>query len=177
MHKDLFLYYVEGACEANFLASFMHAPMGSHRIRPGKIEILNPITERISKVKAMTIKKGTKVILVFDTDIPNVAILNENVKTLRTVAGVSRNDIVFVMSVNCFEDELVFACTKLRSVKELVRFFGARGLSDYKSDFSNCKNIVEKLHQAGFEMNLIWSRSAPAPFDVFPVGSKQIKVK
>ena len=177
MQKDLFRYYVEGGCEANFLVSFMHAPSSQHRIRPGKIEILNPVTERISKVKAMTIKKGTKVVLVFDTDIPNVSILNENVKTLRTVAGLTRNDILFVMSVNCFEDELIFACPKFRTVKDLIQFFGARGLSDYKSDFSKNKNLVEKLRQAGFDMERIWSRPANAPFDVYSIDAKQIKRK
>ena len=103
-------------------------------IRPGRIEILNPIAERISDVKAMTIKKGTRVVLVFDTDVNSASILEENIRTLKRVSGLSNKDILFIMSVKCFEEELVFSSRKLNRVKDLVRLFNAEGVNAYKSE-------------------------------------------
>ena len=177
MSKTVFQYYVEGECEANFLNTFMHAKNKAFLIRPGRIEKLNPVTEKISGVKAMTIKKGTKVVFVFDTDLENISILEENVKTLKRVAKLTNKDILFVMSVKCFEDELVVSCKNINNVKALIKHFGSQGLSAYKTDFSKCKNLEDKLKQAGFDMKLMWSRPADKPFDKYENSGDAIKSK
>lgn len=155
----------------------MHAKNEEILIRPGKIEILNPVTEKISDVKALTIKKGTKVVLVFDTDIDNTLILEENIRTLRRVSGLTNKDIIFVMSLKCFEDELIFASSKISNIKGLIKLFNSEGLKAFKSDFSNCKNLIDKLKQVGFDIKLIWTRTPYRPFDKYENGGKAIKYK
>ena len=54
----LFHYFVEGECEAVLLKAFMHAEEKEYGIYPGKIEILNPLYQKISPTKAMTLKKS-----------------------------------------------------------------------------------------------------------------------
>ena len=177
MSKTVFQYYAEGECEINFLNSFMHAKNKANQIHPGRIEKLNPVSERISEVKAMTIKKGTKVVFVFDTDIENASILEENVKTLKRVSKLTNKDILFVMSVKCFEDEFVFSCQNINNIKSLIRHFGSQGLSAYKTDFAKCKNLEDKLKQVGFNMKLMWSRPANKPFDKYDNSGFAIKAK
>ena len=53
MDRNIYQYYVEGDCEQNFLRSYMHAKTQDVLIRPGRIEVLNPVAERISNVKAI----------------------------------------------------------------------------------------------------------------------------
>ena len=173
--NGLLQYYAEGECEQNLLHSFMHAKSGDVCIRPGKIERLNPVAERISRVKAMTIKKGTAVALVFDTDIEKTSILEENVKTLKEVAGLTDRDIYYLMSVKCFEDELVFACQGVKNLKALVKLFGSQGTTAFKTDFCTCRNLEEKLKQLGFDLKKMWIRPANKPFDRFQNCGKSVK--
>ena len=172
----LFQYFVEGECEANLLSALVHAKDSKYRIHPGKIERLNPVLERISPVKAMTIKKGTTVVLVFDTDIDQDGILLENVRTLKRVACLDQRHLLFLMSVRYFEEELVFACDCVNSVKELIHLFGARGMESFKTDFCNCRNLEDKLSRFGFKRDRMWARSASKPFDRFENGGKRIWV-
>ena len=177
MRRMVFQYYAEGECEMNFLNTFMHAKNKTFLIRPGRIEKLNPVTEKISDVKAMTIKKDTKVVFVFDTDLERISILEENVKTLKRVARLTNKDILFVMSAKCFEDELVFSCQNISNIKALIKHFGSQGLNAYKTDFSKCKNLEDKLKQAGFDMKLMWSRPVNKPFDKYENSGEAIKSK
>lgn len=177
MDRNIYQYYVEGDCEQNFLRSYMHAKNQDVLIRPGRIEVLNPVAERISSVKAMTIKKGTKVVLVFDTDVKNVSILEENVQTLRRVSGLTNKDILFVLSVKCFEDELVYSSRKLSNIKGLIDLFKAEGMNAFKSGFSNCKNLVDKLSQVGFDLRRMWTRAPQKPFDQYENSGRSIKQK
>ena len=173
--NDLLQYYAEGECEMNLLRTFMHAKKGDCLIRPGRIEKLNPVAEKISRVKAMTIRKGTRVALVFDTDIDNTAILEENVKTLKEVAGLGEKDIYFLMAVNRFEEELVFSCGSINSVKTLICQFGSQGTKSFKADFCNCRNLEEKMRSLGFDLKKMWTRSPNKPFDRFQNCGKSIK--
>ena len=175
--RDLFQFYVEGECEINFLRTFMHTKNTDFIIRPGRIEKLNPVSERISSVKAMTIKKGTKVVFVFDTDVNNLIILEENIKTLKKAAGLSDKDIFLVMSVKCFEDELVLSCKGISGIRGLVKLFDSEGITSFKSDFSKCKNLEEKLKQGGFDIKLIWTKKPNKPFDKYENNRKSIKIK
>ena len=125
----------------------------------------------------MTIKKGTKIIFVFDTDIESISILEENVKTLKRVAKLTNKDILFVMSNKCFEDELVFSCQNINNLKGLIKHFSSQWLSAFKTDFAKCKNLEDKLKQAAFSMKLMWSRPVNKPFDKYENSGDVIKAK
>lgn len=62
---EYFQYYVEGEDEeklVNVLKSDMQC------IEAGKVQVLNPVLEKITPLRIRTLKKNTTVILVFDTD-------------------------------------------------------------------------------------------------------------
>lgn len=177
MDRRLFQYYVEGECEKNFLNSFMHAKNSAFIIHPGKIEKLNPITSRISDTKARTIKRDTTIVFVFDTDIENISILEENIKTLKRIAYIEVKDIIFLMSVKRFEEEIVYSCKNISDIKGLIKLFNSQGLTALKTDFLTCKNLEDKLRQAGFDISTMWIRSANKPFDKYVNGGKHVRIK
>ena len=62
---EYFQYYVEGEDEeklVNVLKSDMQC------IEAGKVQVLNPVLEKITPLRLRTLKKNTTVNLVFDTD-------------------------------------------------------------------------------------------------------------
>ena len=62
---EYFQYYVEGEDEeklVNVLKSDMQC------IEAGKVQVLNPVLEKITPLRLRTLKKNTTVMLVFDTD-------------------------------------------------------------------------------------------------------------
>lgn len=177
MDRRVFQYYVEGECEKNFLNSFMHAKNSEYIIHPGRIERLNPITSRISDTKARTIKRDTTIVFVFDTDVESTSILEENIKTLNRIAYIDVRNIIFLMSVKRFEEEIVYSCKNISDIKGLIRLFNSQGLTALKTDFLNCKNLEDKLKQAGFDISVMWTRLAKEPFDKYPNGGKYVKIK
>ena len=66
-------YFVEGECEKKLLKSFMY--VDSDSFIEGKVEVFNFVNERISLAKARTIKKNTTVVIVTDTDVKNIDVL------------------------------------------------------------------------------------------------------
>ena len=177
MDRRVFQYYVEGECEKNFLNSFMHAKNSEYIIHPGRIEKLNPITSRISDTKARTIKRDTTIVFVFDTDVESTTILEENIKTLKRIAYIDVKDIVFLMSIKRFEEEIVYSCKKISDIKGLIKLFNSQGLTALKTDFLNCKNLEDKLKQVGFDISVMWTRPAKKPFDEYVNGGKYVKIK
>ena len=65
-----YLYFVEGECEKKFLKSFMYRD--DYEFEPGKVEVFNFINSKMSKPQARAIRKGTKIVIVFDTDVENI---------------------------------------------------------------------------------------------------------
>lgn len=177
MDRRLYQYYVEGECEKNFVMTFTHAKNSEYILHPGKVERLNPITSKISETKARTIKRDTKIVFVFDTDVENASILEENIRTLNRIAHVNDDDIIFLMSIKKFEEEIAFSCNDIQGVKGLIKLFNSQGTSAFKTDFSNCKNLEDKLRQAGFDIKLMWTRKANKPFDKYKNGGKQVRIK
>ena len=165
-----YLYFVEGECEKKFLKSFMYRD--DYEFEPGKVEVFNFINSKMSKPQARAIRKGTKIVIVFDIDVKNISILDENVKLLNEVAEVPDKDLIFVPSIKTFEDELIYSCEKLNNINEM---FKTQGLSEFKRNFIKCNNIVSKLNTLKFDFDLMWSRDPYEPFNKYKNGSKTIK--
>ena len=49
----------------------------------GKVEVFNFVNERMPLAKARTIKKNTTVVIVTDTDVKNIDVLDSNIKTIK----------------------------------------------------------------------------------------------
>ena len=160
----LYHYFVEGECEAVLLKAFMHADDKEYHVCPGKIEIINPLYQKITPVKAMTLKKGTKVIFVYDTDVKKTDILEQNVETIVKYSSLEYDDILYLQSVKNLEDELVYSCDNLSNINDLL---GTKGKEEFKKKLVKHKDIVTKLKGAGFHLHKMWCRTPEQPFSSF----------
>ena len=77
MKSKFVQYYVEGEDEEK-LVNVLKTQLGL--IRPGKVQKLNVVEQEITNIRLRTLKQGTMVVLVFDTDTGNVDILKKNIK-------------------------------------------------------------------------------------------------
>jgi len=157
----LYYYFVEGECEKVLLRAFMHAEESEYHICPGKIEVLNVICEKISPAKARTIKKGTKVVFVFDTDVKKTDLLEDNIQTIVNYSSLDYNDVLFIQSCKTLEDELVYACENVTDVNKIL---GTTSREDFKKKLIKHKDIVSRLKNLGFKIDRMWSRSPGEPF-------------
>ena len=165
-----YLYFVEGECEKALLKAFMHFDMFG--FIPGKVEVLNFVNKKLTNAQARMIKKDTKVVIIFDTDSFNIQILDENIKTLIEIGEVKANNLVIVMSVKTFEDELVYSCNKITNINDLLN---TNGISEFKKKFIKHSDLPSKLLGVGFNINLMWSRKAYNPFDKYINSGNRIK--
>lgn len=68
-------YFVEGQCEQKLVAALKEQ---RNLIVPGKISVFNVIQEVLTQMRLRTLAGNTIVILVFDTDKKENAILEQN---------------------------------------------------------------------------------------------------
>lgn len=172
MSGELIHYFVEGECEKAFISAFIHASKGEYKLAPGKVEIFNVVTEKISPMKAMSIKRGTKIVFVYDTDVRSIDIFENNINVLKKHAGISLNNIIFVPSVRNFEEEIVRSCSDLKNINDL---FGTKGIDEFKRKFINHRGIVSKLLSMGFDLSKMWNQMPDNLFAKYINKSKQIK--
>lgn len=148
--KGYYQYYVEGEDERKLL-SVLKTEMGL--IVPGKIEVVNVLQEEITAIRLMQLKKGTTVILVFDTDVGNVDILKANISILEKCSVVKQ--VICIPQVKNLEDELIRSCN-IKQIKELL---GSKSNKDYKHDLIVEKNLQKKLLKRGFDINSFWNKT------------------
>lgn len=95
------IYFVEGPCEYKLLSALKVAPA---KIIPGKIKVYNVIQDLIPNSQIVAIPQGAIVVLVYDADVENTAILKKNINRLNSVC---RNiKLVNLAQVKNFEDEI-----------------------------------------------------------------------
>ncbi len=153
--KGYYQYYVEGEDERKLL-SVLKTEMEC--IVPGKIEVFNVVQEEITAIRLMQLKKGTTVILVFDTDEGNIEILRKNMNRLSRCQEVS--SLICIPQVNNLEDELLRSC-HIKQIKELL---GSKSNKDFKHDLIVEKNLKKKLLNHGFDIQKFWNRNPENKF-------------
>lgn len=80
--SGIFQYFVEGDDEKR-LIEVLKTDM--RLIIPGKVQILNVVQERLTDLKLRTLEDGTTLVFVFDTDVGDPAILNENIRKAKKI--------------------------------------------------------------------------------------------
>lgn len=163
---EFFQYYVEGEDEEkliNVLKSDMQC------IEAGKVQVFNPVTEKITAMRLRTLKKNTTVIFVFDTDVGDSKILEENIKTLNKCPNVK--GVYCIPQVRNIEDELVYAC----NIKTIDDLLGTSGSKEFKKRIISEKNLKKKLEQAGFDIHKLWSSVPDGNFKGIENVSEKIK--
>ena len=129
-------YFVEGETERKLIDILKTE---YQVIEPGKIDIFNVVEEEISIRRTMGLKRGTMVILVFDTDTNNIGYLEKNIAFLKKQSNIYK--VICLMQVKNLEDELIKSCN-IREIKELTR---SRTNSDFKRDMLRQNNFKNKL--------------------------------
>lgn len=154
------IYFVEGSCEKQLVEALKLPPAN---LIPGKVTVFNPIQNLLSKSQLLMIKPYSIVIFVYDTDVPEVDILRENVSRITKYCMNVR--IVHLMQVPNIEGELV-RCTDVKLAQMLTK---SRSANDFKSDFCRltpqaCKYLLSRHHLIA---NSLWTTPVSAPFDEF----------
>lgn len=159
-------YFVEGQCEQKLVTALKDQ---KNLIISGKISVFNIIQEVLTPMRLRTLADNTTVILIFDTDKKEAAILEKNINILKGIKKIS--DIWCVMQVENLEDELVRS-TNIREIKELLH---CKSNKEFKRDFLAEKNVFGKLQDHGFNLKKLWNSVPDKPFTKYENGGIKIK--
>ena len=157
-------YFVEGQCEERLFNELKRHGL----ILPGKVTVFNVLQSKIAS-RVTTFKSGSIIVFVFDTDKGFNDVLLNNIKIV--LAHVSSSKVICLPQVENFEDELVKACSKIASVREITR---SKSTKDFKSDFISCNNLYERLVDCRFDLSRMWTSELP---DAFKEISKYVSSK
>lgn len=147
--NEFFQFYVEGEDEKKVIDTLKK---DMKIIVSGKVDVLNVIQKEIRSPRIRTLKTGTTVILVYDTDIDRTDILEKNIRLLQSSKHIKR--IICIPQVKNLEEELVRA-TNVRQVLDLL---GSKSLADFKRDLIKCTNLEKKLQDKDFDISKFWSK-------------------
>lgn len=164
--KEVYQYFVEGEDEKR-LIEVLKTDM--RLIKPGKIQIVNVVQERLTDLKLRVLLEGTNLIFIFDTDTGNTEILLENIKKASKAANVKK--VYCITQVKNIEDELERS-TDVKKIEELLNS-GSR--SEFKRDFIREKNLKQKLEAHSFDIKKLWSMKPESPFEQVANESSFIK--
>lgn len=167
MKTKYILYYVEGETEEK-LINILKTDLGA--IKAGKVQTLNVVEQKITNARLMTLRLGTMVVLIFDTDTGNIDILNNNIKKLKECPAIS--ELVTIPQVHNLEEELLRSCD-VRGIKDLL---GSKSKKDFKSDFIKDTNLASKLKKHNFNINNFWNSKPSTPYQNIENLSEKIKI-
>lgn len=143
-----YYYFVEGDDDRKIVNTLK---TDFRQIISGKVEKFNVIEKTLKKTHLMGLKNGTTVILVFDTDTGNTAILNKNIDFLKKQSIVK--DVICIPQVEKLEDELVRS-TSIKEIKELTK---SHSNSEFKTDVLRISNLKKRMEECSFDFSKFWS--------------------
>lgn len=149
-------YYVEGEDEKKLVNTLKNELCV---IVPGKVQRLNVIESKISDNILRTIKKGTVVVLVFDTDTNSVNMLKNNIKKLNECKFISK--VIAIPQVPNLEKELIRSC----NINKITELLNSRSEKDFKSDLIHITNLGSKLREHNFDIKLFWNQQPSSPYE------------
>lgn len=103
----------------------------------------------------MTIKSGTTIVLVFDTDVGDSKILNENIRFLEKQSTIKK--VLCITQVKNLEDEFKRSCN-IKQIKELT---GSKSNKDFKTDL-----IKEKICPKSYLPKTLIFKNFGIPFQL-----------
>ena len=168
MAKRIFQYYVEGDDEKaliNALKSELRC------IESGKVEVFNAVQNLLKPARLRTLRPGTIVVLVYDTDTDNVDTLQANIRLLKKHPAVK--EVYCIPQVMNLEDVLVQSC-QINRAHELTH---SRTKTDFKRDIIRCSNLGHRLTDCRFDTSKLWNKDLLNRFKQFGNDSDKIKLK
>lgn len=164
--KEYYCYFVEGDDDkkvVNTLKTELQV------IIPGKVHKFNVIENRLNMGHLRTLRSGTIIILVFDTDTGKTSILEENIKFLKNQKIVK--EVYCITQVMNLEDELVRSCS-IDAIKELTK---SKSNTDFKRDILRISNLKDRLEACGFECAKFWNSKPQNEYKHFSNDSDKVK--
>lgn len=155
MRTKFVQYYVEGEDEERLIQTLKY-DLGI--IRSGKVQKLNVIEQILTDARLMTLRPGTMVVLIFDTDTGKTDILKQNLEKLKICPAVS--ETITIPQILNLEDELLHSC----DIKEITDLLGSQSKREFKTDFIRTKNLANKLMEHQFDIHRLWSRQPLPPY-------------
>ena len=159
-------YFVEGENERKLIETIKNKYLYS-----GKIKIINTIQNKIPNSILRTLERETVVVLVFDTDVEKIDILDENIRLIMSSNNVK--DVICIPQIKNLEDELIYST----NINKIVDLLESKSKKDFKNDFNNCKNLMKKLENKEFKISKLWSRNAVDIYKKYKNDSEVIKKK
>ncbi len=160
-------YYIEGKCEKHLIRTLIEHQL----ILPGKTEVLNPVQEAIKATHLRLLPKKTTIVLIFDTDTPDIDMLKKNLGFLRLQPNI--HDIITIPQIRNLEDELL-RCTDIHRIRDLLN---CSHDSDFKTAFVEEKRLFEKLTAHKFDIRKLWSSSPIAPYTSLNIQNQGERIK
>lgn len=157
-------YFVEGENERKLIETIKNKYLYS-----GKVKKINTIQNKVPNSILRTLERETVVVLVFDTDVEKIDILDENIKLIMSSNNVK--DVICIPQIKNLEDELIYST----NINKIVDLLESKSKKDFKNDFNNCKNLIKKLEDKEFKISKIWSREAVDIFKKYK--NEAIKIK
>ena len=159
-------YFVEGENERKLIETIKNKYLYS-----GKIKIINTIQNKVPNSILRTLERETVVVLVFDTDVEKIDVLDENIKLIKSSNNVK--DVICIPQIKNLEDELIYST----NINKIVDLLESKSKKDFKNDFNNCKNLMKKLENKEFKISKLWSRNAVDIYKKYKNDSEVIKKK
>lgn len=167
--SEVYHYYVEGHDEKK-IVDILKREMGC--IKSGRVDIFNVVQNHFTEARIRTLKSGTIVVLIYDTDVDNhIVTMKENLAFLNKQACIKK--VLCIPQVRNLEDELRNACD-IKSISELTK---SKTDGNYKRDLINCNNLETRLKQSNFQISRFWSLLPDNKFQDFGNDAEQIKIK
>ena len=159
-------YFVEGENERKLIETIKNKYLYS-----GKIKIINTIQNKVPNSILRTLERETVVVLVFDTDVEKIDVLDENIKLIKSSNNVK--DVICIPQIKNLEDELIYST----NINKIVDLLESKSKKDFKKDFNNCKNLMKKLEDKEFKISKLWLRNAVDIYKKYKNDSEVIKKK
>ncbi|BFK09667.1 hypothetical protein [Faecalimonas umbilicata] len=105
MKREQYHYFVEGEDDRKVVNTLK---TDLQWIKPGKVQVFNVIEEELTSLITRTLKPGTIVVLVFDTDTGKKNTLLKNIRFLQKDSNVKQ--VLCIMQVKNLEDEFLRSC-------------------------------------------------------------------
>ena len=165
--NTIYHYFVEGEDEEKLIQVLK---TDLRCIIPGKVQKFNVVDKKLNKARLMSLKMGTSVVLVFDTDTGNIDILRENIQFLRKEQNIK--DVICITQVKNLEDELIRSCD-IRQIKELT---GSKSNKNNKHDMIKDSRLDKKLIEHRFDLVKFWNMTADGTFKEIKNEAYKVKI-
>ena len=147
-------YFCEGETEQKLLRYLKDTNQKQiqSKIQSGQVKIHNLWEKKFKLIR--NINKTDKLFFVVDTDrINNKSIFLENIELLKSYK------VCLIVQNKNLEDELCFACGKVKKPFLFESFYNVQSKKEFKSRFNQDNNLQHTLSKNNFDFSKLWERN------------------